>query len=470
MKKGGKEKNKRVIIKNVGITPDTLTSRGGLTLFVKYINGIGILPILLKFFGSIRKTEKGLDVSTIFKQIFCWFYDGTSRHLVSFDDLKKDEGYAATIETSVKEMASSHQIKRFFGKFSYFYIWKFRKVLEHLFVWRLNILKPDIINLTLDTMVMNNDESLRRHGVKPTYKKKKGFQPLQIIWNRKIVDAIFRSGDKHSNYGKDVSLMITKIVNVIRKKYRNDVTIILSIDSGFFDEVNFKVFDELGIGFVCTGKMYDTVKNYVKVQPNESWLEYEKGKNIWKYIEFGFRCNSWDKFYRAIYTHHSYQDKNGQMVFDFERPDNVIITNIGVTQSALSTCNEKMLKYLLKNETIIHNHHQRGADELPHRGLKDLGFEELPFLRFGANNAVYYCMLITFFLSETFKEDVLRDVVSVKSYATTVRRKVLDIAAKIAKTGREVILKVSESVYRDLRMELLWQLCQSPPPIVTQGD
>ena len=87
----------------MGTTSDTLTSRGGLTLFVKYINGIGILPILLKFFGSIRKTEKGLDVSTIFKQIFCWFYDGTSRHLVSFDELKKDEGYAATIETCVKE-------------------------------------------------------------------------------------------------------------------------------------------------------------------------------------------------------------------------------------------------------------------------------------------------------------------------------------------------------------------------------
>ena len=71
MKKGRKKKNKECIINNVGTTSDTLTSRGGLTLFVKYINGIGILPILLKFFGSIRKTEKGLDVSTIFKQIFC---------------------------------------------------------------------------------------------------------------------------------------------------------------------------------------------------------------------------------------------------------------------------------------------------------------------------------------------------------------------------------------------------------------
>jgi len=468
MSKCSEENNKRKIISKVEVTSDTLTSRGGLALFVKYINGIDILPILLSSFGNIRKTKKGLEVSNIFKQLFCWFYEGTSRHLVSFDERKKDEGYAATIENPAEDMASSHQIKRFFCKFSYFYRWKFRKVLQHLFVWRLQILNPDIIHLTLDTMVMSNDEALKRHGVKVTYKKKKGFQPIQIIWNGKIVDAIFRSGDKHSNYGRDVKLMVTNIVNVIRKRYRKNVTIILSTDSGFFDAKNFAVFDKLGIGFVCTGKMYDDVKEYVKSQPKEDWSEYEKGQNKWEYLEFGFRCKSWDKFYRAIYTHYCYEDVSGQMLLDFARPDNVIITNIGVTQSALLNCDSKIAKCLLKNETIIRNHHQRGADELPHRGLKDLGFEELPFLRFGANNAVYYCMVITFFLSETFKEDVLRDVVSVKSYASTVRRKVLDIAAKVVKTGRGIILKVGVSIYKELRMELLWQLCQSPPPIVSE--
>jgi len=41
-------------------------------------------------------------------------YDGTSRHLVYFDQLKRDEGYAAVIENSPEEMLGSHQIKRFF--------------------------------------------------------------------------------------------------------------------------------------------------------------------------------------------------------------------------------------------------------------------------------------------------------------------------------------------------------------------
>jgi hypothetical protein len=52
----------------------------------------------------------------------------------------------------------------------------------------------------------------------------------------------------------------------------------------------------------------------------------------------------------------------------------------------------------------------RGADELPHTGQKNFGFEELTFKRFASNSAVYYCMLISFFIFETYEEDVLKEV------------------------------------------------------------
>jgi hypothetical protein len=42
-------------------------------------------------------------------------------------------------------------------------------------------------------------------------------------------------------------------------------------------------------------------------------------------------------------------------------------------------------------------YHGRGADELVHRGLKDFGFEELPFLRFAPHVALYYTMVVAFF-------------------------------------------------------------------------
>ena len=52
-------------------------------------------------------------------------------------------------------------------------------------------------------------------------------------------------------------------------------------------------------------------------------------------------------------------------------------------------------------------------------------------------------MLLSFFIFECFKIDVLSDVVSVNSYAVTIRRKVIDIAGKIIKTGGKKILKVA---------------------------
>ncbi len=451
-------------ISKVDVTDDTLTGRGGLALFVRYLSKIDIYSLLISYFARIRRSKKGQPIWEIFKQILSFFYDGTSRHLTYFDQLKKDEGYAAVIENSPDEMVCSHQVKRFFKAFSWLCGGIFRKILKGLFIWRLKIQRPKKIELTIDLMIMDNDEAKKRHGVQPTYKNVRGFQSLQIIWQRKIVDAIFRGGKKHSNYGNTVVNMVTDIVNLIRKEYRSDVPIILRMDSAFLDEENLVTFDRLNIGFICTGKTYEHVKGYVQGQPEDGWRVYDNGHQEWEYIEFGYRHDSWKRFYRAIYTRPSY--KGEQRLLDFARPDNLIVTNIGVNTEVLNGCDNEMREEITNVESIISSHHQRGADELPHRGLKDFGFEELPFKRFSANTAFFYCMVISFFLFEAFKEDVLEDVIPIESYATTVRRKALDFAAKIVKTGGEIILKVTHAVMEALRMQKLWERCQDPIPIV----
>ena len=456
-------KSKEKITK-VEVTGDTLTGRGGLALFVRYLSSINIYALLLEQFSGIRRSRKGEPVWNIFKQIFCYFYDGTSRHLVYFDQLKKDEGYAAVIENRQEEMLSSHQVKRFFRVFSWIAGGVFRKILKRLFIWRLKIEKTEVINLTLDTMGMDNNEAKKRHGVEPTYKKYLGFQPLQIIWNRKIVDAIFRGGSKHSNYGNTAVNMVTGLVKLIRKEYDPNVAIILRIDSGFFDEANLDAFNSLDIGFICTGKIYEKTKEYITGLPEDGWKTYDNGHQQWDYTEFGYRYDSWGRFYRALYTKPMYEGE--QRLLDFARPDNIILTNIGINAGVIANLSDEEQKELIKAEAIINSHHQRGADELPHRGIKDFGFEEMPFKRFAANSAFYYCMVISFFLFETFKEDVLEEVVPVASYATTVRRKALDFAAKIVKTGGEIILKVTKAVMATLRFKKLWKRCQNPIPIV----
>lgn len=449
-------------ISQVETTTDTLTGRGGLALFVKYLNGVGIYALMEERFGEMRKSLKGQALWNIFKQIFCFFFDGTSRHVSYFDHLHKDEGYMGVIENHRCEMLSSHAVKRFFKGFSGLCGGLFRKILKRLFIWRLKLEKPDEILMTLDTMVMDNDEAACREGVQPTYKKVKGFQPLQLIWKGKIIDAIFRGGKKHSNYGNSVVNMVADIVKLIRSEYRSDATIIVQADSGFFDEDNFAAFDALGIGFICTGKMYAGVKE--QAQSRKDWGVYDNGRQVWEFAEFGFRCDKWNRFYRAIYTRPVYEGQ--QKLLDFARPDNVIVTNIGVNPRALINASKEQKQKWIKPETLVRTHHLRGADELPQRGLKEFGFEELPFKRFAPNSAFYYCMLISFFLFETYKEDVLQGIVPITSYATTIRRQVVDWAAKIVRCGRQIILKVTQAVMTAWQVDKLWLRCQNPPPII----
>ena len=90
---------------------------------------------------------------SFFKQVLCFMADGTSRHLSYFDQLADDPGYAGSIETDIADMASSHQIKRFFKAFAWVSIFLFRRLLQRLFIWRLKIKQPELIDLGIDTLV-----------------------------------------------------------------------------------------------------------------------------------------------------------------------------------------------------------------------------------------------------------------------------------------------------------------------------
>jgi hypothetical protein len=449
------------VIDRVEATSDTLTSRGGLTLFVRYLRNIAISPVLERLFGSIRKNAKGQPVSEIFKQVFCFLLDGTSRHLVYFDALKKDEGYAAAIETAPDQMLSSHAVKRFFGAFSWFRIWLFRSLLKQLFLWRLQIQKPKVVVLGMDTMVMDNDEARKRHGVEPTYKKVNGFQPLQLTWEGLIIDAVFRGGSKHSNDGDTALKMVEHIVKFIRKHYGEEVPILIRLDAGFFDQDLFKGFEKLKIGYICGGRVYEELKALAERAETGQWQQYRNQQQVWDYLELGDRRGTWQAFRRAFLCRPVTAGR--QRLLDYVRPLSIFYTNLGMGQAIDQRLAAVGQKDYLGAEGIIAGYHGRGADELVHRGLKDFGFEELPFLRFAPNAALYYTMVVAFFLFECFKEDVCEEVIPVEAYATTLRRRLIDVAAKIVRHGGKIILKVATAAMEQLQFAALWTKSSAPP-------
>lgn len=457
-------------INHVGITSDTLTSRAGLSFFARYLGASGMLASLEHRFGGLRGSAKAQPVGEVFKQLFCFLLDGSSRHLSYFDALQKDTGYAATIESTPAAMMSSHSIKRFLQKLGRTgYQFQLRALLSELWLWRLRRERPDVVELGLDSMVLNNDEAQARQGVTPTYKKVKGFHPLQLTWRRYIVDAVFRGGRHHSNHGDSALHMLTRAVQLIRR-YDAQVPIVVRTDSGFFDETLFKHCDALGIAFICGGKIYQDIKEYVRRAPDSAWQSYQHGDQQWEYLDFTDQRGTWDERWEALYLRPVAAAE--QLLLEFARPETVLYTNLSYCWPHAPCWQAAGLAHWLQAPRIIESSHDRGADELVHRAFKDFGFEQLPFERFAANGAMYYSMVVAFMLFEAFKYDVCQhgegdsaalSVVPLTAYASTVRRRLLDVAGKIVRSGGEVCLKVTAAAWAYLDWARLWQQCNTPP-------
>ncbi len=123
-------------------------------------------------------------------------------------------------------------------------------------------------------------------------------------------------------------------------------------------------------------------------------------------------------------------------------------------------------KEYFKAENIVKLSHQRGADELIHRSIKELATkEQLPFKRMGMNRAYYFLMVISHFIFETYKRDVTHEVISINSYPNTFRRKIIDFAAKITSSAGYIILNVPRIIFDNYKINDLWKKCQSPPII-----
>ena len=454
-------------ITKIGVTKDKISARGGLPLFLRYIEKIGLYGLISSnTLSLLPNSRKGLQLQQFLKQVFAFFMDGTDTSISGFDLKKKDAGYTALLENKPGEMASSHQVKRFFIKLSIVPSYFFNKILHELFIWRLNIERPKTITLGIDTMVLDNDDARKREGCKPTYKKKKGFQPLHICWGPFLVDVLFRKGTAHSNHGTDYIDRVTSIVKLIRRRYSAGVPITICGDSGFADQKAYHHFEEvLGIHYITTGKIYGGIKDYVKRIPVEDFGEYPKNKATWNYIEFGNKLGSWSKFRRCIYTKLN-NDENGQYFFEFAKPDNVIYTNIGLCKEADDKLMAAGGEHCFETVSIIQKSHGRGADELIHRSIKELATkEQLPFKSFGMNRAYYLLLVITHFVFEAYKRDVTHDVMPVTAYPNTFRRKLIDFAVKITSGARYVILNVTKTVHETMNIAELWARCQGPPEI-----
>ena len=145
------------------------------------------------------------------------------------------------------------------------------------------------------------------------------------------------------------------------------------------------------------------------------------------------------------------------MLLDFARPDSVLYTNIG-----LKATDRTILE--AAGCADYFTAHGREKSELVNRSLKDfMVTEHLPFKNFGMNAAYYYLSVIGHALLESYKGDVLHEhapVINKTCYPETIRRRVIDFAAYIVRSGGYIKLQVTKSFNMLVDCVKLWNCCK----------
>ena len=424
-------------ISGIGITKDVLSSRAGLSVLSEFVEKSNISQHLA-FLNPVKKSAKGTSDQSIYKQIILKMMEGTSNRISYFNHLKSDPSYAQTCGIASSDAISSKTVTRFMESMPKCSSKKFRRFLLHMFKKDLKDKKPPHVILDIDTVVYDNDTALKREGCSPTYKKVKGFQPLMVKWNNMVVWAEFREGKLHSNHGTTVHHVLELLIKLIRNVLGKEISIITTLDSGFFDQKIFSYLEKKEVSYICSGKMFkDVVANIANV-PEENFKEFTSPNpdGVWEYAEFMDRRGTWNTARRAVFTRRT-RTKDGQ--FEMLGLESIYYTNL------TWNC-----------EDIITTAHGRGEAELLHRKLKDFAGEILPFKDFAQNEAWFFLILIAFDLFEMFKSATDSRLKIAGMYPTTFRRQFLDVAGKIVHHAGKIIVKTTAACYEKLQM--LWDV------------
>ena len=77
-------------ITKIGVTKDKISARGGISLFLRYIENIKLYRLIsITLVPFILLSGRGLQLQQFLKQMFAFFIDGTDMAMTGFDRKKR---------------------------------------------------------------------------------------------------------------------------------------------------------------------------------------------------------------------------------------------------------------------------------------------------------------------------------------------------------------------------------------------
>ncbi|OJF89652.1 IS1380 family transposase, partial [Alkalibacterium sp. 20] len=347
-------------------------------------------------------------------------------HFIGIDKLKhlkllQNDPLVNEFDISVKEPET---VSRFLGNFNFKTTQMFRDINFKVFKRLLSKSNLTSITIDIDSSVINVEG--HKEGATKRYNPKKlGNRCYNIQFAfcdelKAYITGFVRSGNTYTANG--AAEMIKEIVANIKT---DDLDILFRMDSGYFDEEIIETIETLGCKYLIKAKVYPTLASQVT---DESVL-FVKGEEGRETTELFTKLNTWNKDRRFVVSRVLKPEKERAQLSLLEGSEYeyfFFVTNID-----------------LLSEKVVISYEKRGNSENYIKEAKyDMSVGHLLLKSFWANEAVFQLMMLAFNLFLLFKFDSL-SVAEYRQQIKTFRLKYVFLAAKIIKTARNVIMKLS---------------------------
>jgi hypothetical protein len=232
------------------------------------------------------------------------------------------------------------------------------------------------------------------------------------------------------NTANGAAEMIKEIVANIKT---NELEILFRMDSGYFDEDIIETIELLGCMYLIKGKEYPTLASQVTA-PSIVFVNGDEGRET---TELFTQLNTWHKDRRYVVS----------LVLKPEKDR---------AQLSLLEGNEYEYFFFVNNtdlpsEKVVISYEKRGNSEKYTKEAKyDMAVGHLLLKSFWANEAIFQMMMLAYNLFLLFKFDSLH-ISEYRQQIKTFRLKYVFLAAKIIRTARYIVMKLSTKYpYQDV--------------------
>ena len=418
------------MINKIEFKAKNLTSNAGLFLMLENTKNNGIFEMIESDLAFESASINKIKMNHI-KTMLCGHFIGIDK--LERLKLLKNDPLIREFEISVKEPET---VSRFLSNFSFKTTQMLREINFKVFKKLLSKSGLASITIDIDSSVINV-EGHQEGATKGYNPKKLGNRCYNIQFAfcdelKAYVTGFVRSGNAYTANG--ATELIKEIVTTLKT---SDLEIFFRMDSGYFDEEIIETIESLGCMFLIKAKAYATLVSQVTA----SSAVFHKGINERETAELIIKLDKWKKKRRFIVSR--------VLKPENERAQLCLLEGSEYDYFFFVTNTD------LESEAVVLSYEKRGnAENYIKEAKYDMSVGHLLLKSFWANEAVFQMMMLAYNLFLLFKFDYL-NASEYRQQIKTFRLKYVFLAAKIIKTARSVIMKLSskypyQEVYKNV--------------------